>query len=132
MPANPYANYLTNAINTASKEELTLMLYEGALKFTNQAIEAVQNKQVEKANQLIVRVQDIIREFQLTLNQSYEISKNFAALYDYIFNRLIDANIKKDVEILMEVRDLLRDFRDTWKEAMKIARAETGASVPVH
>lgn len=119
---NPYAKYSNNAINTASREELTLMLYEGALKFANQAIMAIENKDISRANELIIRVEDIIREFQITLDDKYEISKNFRALYDYIYRLLIDANIKKDAVILGEARDLIREFRDMWKEAMKQAK----------
>ncbi len=121
---NPYAKFTNNAVFTASKEELTLMLYEGALKFTNQAITAIEAKDLTKANELIIRVEDIIREFQITLNHKYEVSKNFAALYEYIYRRLIDANIAKDIAILEEVRGLLRDFRDMWKEAMRLAKAQ--------
>lgn len=120
---NPYSKYANNAIFTASKAELTLMLYEGALKFSNQAIIAVEAKDYEKSNELIHRVEDIIREFQITLDKQYAVSKNFAALYDYMYRRLLDANISKDKEILIEVRDMLREFRDMWKEAMRAAKA---------
>lgn len=121
---NPYEKYTNNSIFTASPEELTLKLYEGALKFCNQAIVAVENKDYAKANELILKVQAIIREFQLKLDRSYEISDSFAALYAYIHERLIQANIAKDLEILNEVRDLLRDFRDMWKEAMVLAKQQ--------
>ncbi|MCL2461263.1 MAG: flagellar export chaperone FliS [Defluviitaleaceae bacterium] len=121
--ANPYANYASNAVFTASQEELTLMLYEGALKFTNQALAALEMKNFQKANELIIRVQDIIREFQLTLDRKYDISENLGAMYDYMHRRLIDANVAKDAAALMEVRDFLREFRDMWKEAMKIAKS---------
>ncbi|MCL2565460.1 MAG: flagellar export chaperone FliS [Defluviitaleaceae bacterium] len=121
---NPYEKYTNNSIFTASPEELTLKLYEGALKFCNQAITAVENNEYEKANELILKVQAIIREFQVTLNRSYEISEGFASLYAYMHERLITANIKKDLEILGEVRDLLRNFRDMWKEAMLLAKQQ--------
>ncbi len=121
---NPYDKYLENTISTASKEELTLMLYDGALKFCNQAIVALEGKDLAKASTLNMRVQNIIREFQLTLDMKYEISKNFSLLYDYIFRRLIDANITKDVTILQEVRGLLKELRDTWKEAMLLAKTQ--------
>ena len=122
---NPYDRYSNNSIFTASPEELTLKLYEGALKFCNQAIVAIEAKDYEKANELIIKVQKIIREFQLTLDRSYEISNNFAALYDYMYRSLIDANIHKDAVILAEVRELLRSFRDMWKEAMALAKQQT-------
>ncbi|MDR1688580.1 MAG: flagellar export chaperone FliS [Clostridiales bacterium] len=121
---NPYAKMTEDAVFTASKEELTLMLYEGALKFANQALVAIESKNYIKANELLLRVQDIIREFQLTLNDKYEISKNFRQLYDYIFRLLIDANIRKEKAPLEEARDYLREFRDMWKEAMRIAKQQ--------
>jgi len=119
---NPYAKIEDNAVFTASKEELTLMLYEGALKFINQAIDATERSDLPKANSLIIRVEDIIREFQITLDFKYEISNQLNSLYDYMHHRLIEANMKKDVEIMKEVRDMLREFRDTWKEAMSTAK----------
>lgn len=119
---NPYAKLLQDKIYTASKEELTLMLYDGALKFANQAIIAIENKDVPKAHESIVKVQNIIKEFQLTLDHKYEISSNFNLLYDYIFRLLVDANLHKDKKPLEEARDLIRDFRDMWKEAMKLSK----------
>jgi len=119
---NPYAKIEDNAVFTASKEELTLMLYEGALKFINQAIDATERSDLPKANSLIIRVEDIIREFQITLDFKYEISNQLNSLYDYMHHRLIEANMKKDVDIMKEVRDMLREFRDTWKEAMSTAK----------
>jgi flagellar protein FliS len=118
---------MENAIMSASKEEMTLMLYEGALKFCNHSIVAVERKEYERANELIIRVQDIVREFQVTLDHQFEISGYMNSLYDYIYRRLVEANFQKDVEILGEVRDLLRDFRDTWKEAMKLAKQQVPA-----
>ena len=122
MP-NPYNKYAQNTINTAPKEELTLMLYEGALKFANQAIMALESKNYEKTNEMIIRVEDIVREFQITLDRQYAISANFDALYDYMYRRLVQANISKDKDVLVEVRDMLREFRDMWKEAMTQAKA---------
>lgn len=119
---NPYARYKSNAINTATPEELTLMLYEGALKFANQAMAAFEKKDYMKANQLIQRVENIIREFQITLKPEYEISEQLNALYDYIYRCLVKANIKKSPELLDEAMGLIRNMRDTWKEAMKLAK----------
>lgn len=119
---NPYAKYKNNSVYTATPEELTLMLYDGALKFCNQAVVAIENKDYMKANELIHKVKNIIREFQITLKMEYEISEQLNMMYDYMFRRLTDANVKKDINILNEVMDLIRQMRDTWKEAMKLAR----------
>ena len=127
---NPYEKYRSNAVFTAPKEELTLMLYEGALKFCNQAMVALEQKDYMKTSDLICKVRDIISEFQVTLDMKYDISKQLNVLYDYINHRLIEANLKKDMEILEDVRQHLRSMRDTWKEAMKLAKqgAQPGAS----
>lgn len=120
---NPYAKIKENTINTATPEELTLMLYNGAVKFANQAVIAIEKKDYILANKSVQRTKDIIREFQFTLNMDYDISHELYAAYDYMHRRLTEANMKKDIEILNEILGYLRLFRDTWKEAMKIARA---------
>ena len=120
---NPYIKIEDDAVYTASKEELTLMLYDGALKFMNQAIGATENEDMQRANSLIIRVEDIIREFQITLDFKYEIANQLNSLYDYMHRRLIEANMKKDAGIMIEVRDMLREFRDMWKEAMSAANS---------
>ena len=121
--SNPYSKMHVDAIMTASKEDLTLMLYEGGIKFCNQALLALEKKEVQKAHELILRIQDIVREFQITLDHKYPISQEFNNLYDYMHRKLVEANLRKDGAILREVLDMFRFFRDTWKEAMKIARA---------
>ncbi|MCL2203447.1 MAG: flagellar export chaperone FliS [Defluviitaleaceae bacterium] len=120
---NPYAKMQNDAIMTASKEELTLMLYEGGIKFCNLALVAMEKKDVQKCNEHIQRVQDIVREFQITLNFAYPIAHELNNLYDYMHRRLVTANIRKDLTILKEVLGMFRSMRDTWKDAMKLARA---------
>ena len=125
---NPYDRYRSNAINTATREELTLMLYDGAVKFCNQAMVSIEAKDHAKTNELIRKVQNIVREFQITLDRRHEISNQLDILYDYVHHRLVEANLKKDIEILAEVRDHLRSLRDTWKEAMVLAKQSAGAA----
>lgn len=119
---NPYAKIKENAINTATPEELTLMLYDGALKFANRAAMAIEKKNYTDANTFIQKTKDIIRELQITLNMKYDISKQLYDAYEYIHYRLTQANIKKDLDILNDCIEHIRLFRDTWKEAMKVAR----------
>lgn len=116
---NGYAAYANNKIMTASPAELTLMLYDGAIKFCNIAIKAVEDGDVEKAHNNIVKVENIIQEFQATLNHKYKVAEDFDNVYTYLLDRLLVANIKKDKEILEEVLKHLRTMRDTWKEVMK-------------
>lgn len=125
---NPYDVYKNNSVFTASKEELTLMLYDGALRFCNKAEIYLEKKEYDKASEMLMKVQAIIQEFQLTLNRKYEISGQLATLYDYLYNRTMEANTKKDLEILAEVREHLRSLRDTWKQAMKQSRMSPATS----
>lgn len=118
-----YAAYANNKIMTASPAELTLMLYEGAIKFCNIAISAVEAKDINKAHHNIMKVERIIEEFQATLNHQYPVAKDFDEVYTYLMLRLKEANMKKDKEILEEVLKHLRTMRDTWKEVMRTAHA---------
>lgn len=119
---NPYATYKNQSINIATPEELTLKLYEGCIKFIGLAIIGIDSKNIEMSNTNIVKAQNIIRELDMTLNMDIEISTSLRLLYDYLYRRLIEANIKKDKEILQEVKGFIVEFRDTWKEAMALAR----------
>lgn len=119
---NAYAQYQNNKIMTASPAELTLMLYEGAIKFCNMAIMGIEQGNIEKAHNNIMKTQRIIEEFQITLNRSYEVAKDFDAVYNYLLECLREANAKKDKDILEEVLTHLRGMRDTWSEVMKRAQ----------
>lgn len=124
-----YAAYANNKITTATPAELTLMLYDGAVKFCNMAIVAVENKDIEKAHNSIMKVQRIIEEFQITLDHKYPVWEDFNNVYEYLLLRLRDANLKKDKEILEEVLGHLRTMRDTWKEVM--AKTKNGNDIQV-
>ncbi len=117
--ANGYSSYKNSKIMTASPAELTLMLYEGAIKFCNIAIVAIENKDYAKANTNIQKAERIIGEFQASLDFKYEVANDFNNVYSYLMERLIRANMKKDTEILEEVLKHLRTMRDTWKEVMQ-------------
>ena len=117
---NGLQEYQRNRILTASPAELTLMLYEGAIKFMNIAIMGIEEKNIEKAHNNIQRADRIIEEFQITLDRKYEVSKDFDEVYKYIRMRLLEANVKKDKEILEECLEHTRTMRDTWKEVMKL------------
>lgn len=116
---NPYAEYTTNKILTANPAEVTLMLYEGAIKFCNIAIMAIENGEIEKAHNNIRKAERIIEEFRNTLDRKYSVAEDFDRIYVYLLRRLFEANVKKDKDILEEVNMHLRSVRDTWKEVMK-------------
>ncbi len=119
---NPYQAYQSNAVTTASPGELTLMLYNGCLKFIKAGRMAMDNKEIEKRNENLLKAQNIINELRVTLNMEIEVSKNMMAMYDYILRRLIEANMKNDPTILDEVEELVVGLRDTWKQAIQLNR----------
>lgn len=121
MAMNAAAVYQNSKIMTATPQELTLMLYDGAIKFCNLAIMAIEKKEIPKAHSNIVKTENIIREFRSTLDVRYSTAKDFDVMYEYINRRLVEANMKKDKEILEEVLVYIKDMRDTWKELMKEA-----------
>ncbi len=125
---NPYQSYKQNSVNTASPGELTLMLYNGCLKFIGLAKNAIQNNDIATRNVNIQKAQKIINELMVTLNMDFPISKNFMSLYDFMNRQLIKANIVNDIKILEDVEFLLTEFRDTWKEAIQINRQKQYAT----
>ncbi|MFU0800391.1 MAG: flagellar export chaperone FliS [Xylanivirga thermophila] len=121
---NPYKEYQQQSVLTATPEELTLMLYNGCIKFTKQAIVAIQKQDMQCANTAILKAQDIVSELMGSLDMQYDISKDLMAIYDFIVTSLIDANIKKDENVLKEVLELMTELRDTWGQAIKITRKQ--------
>lgn len=124
---NAYAQYNNNKILTASPAELTLMLYEGAIKFCNIAEVAVENREVEKAHKNIIKMQHIIDYLRQTLDMKYPVAQDFERIYEYLSRRLREANMKKDIVILKEVNEHLHSVRDTWKEVMQMNRVKGNA-----
>lgn len=124
---NGYNNYAKERILNASPAQLTLVLYDGAIKFCNIAIAAIEKGDVMKAHNNIMKVEKIIGEFRATLDFKYPVAKDFDKVYQYIMDRLIEANIKKDKDILEEVLTHLRTMRETWDEVMKHGKQQTRA-----
>ncbi|RNB85228.1 flagellar export chaperone FliS [Brevibacillus panacihumi] len=124
MLQNAAQTYQSNQVTTATPADLTLMLYNGALKFIKQTKNAIEEKNVEKAHESSLKVQNILYELMSTLNKDYEISKEFLKLYEYMLQRTVEANMRKDITILNEVEELFVQFRDTWKEAMLLAKKQ--------
>lgn len=123
MNASTMSNtYKNQQIMTARPEDLTLMLYNGAIRFVNESIQAIETGDLSKANNANLRAQEIIREFIATLDMQYDIAKQLFLMYDYIEYRLIQANIKKDLTQLEEAKGLITELRDAWVEAMKQTR----------
>ncbi len=122
MAYNPMAAYGTSKVITATPAELTLMLYEGAIKFCNIAQMAMERGEIEKANTNIQKARNIIVELQSTLNFDYPVAKDFDVIYTFIFERMTAANVSKDPAIVDEILVQLRELRDIWKQVMRTAK----------
>lgn len=120
--ANAASLYQGSAINTATPAELTLMLYNGAIKFCNLAAIGIEEKNIEKANNNLIKAQNIIWELQGTLDFKYDIAKDFDLIYNRILRNLLLANVKKDMDSLNEALNDIRDIRDVWTQVMKVAK----------
>ena len=117
--ANTYKN---QQIMTASPEELTLLLYNGALRFVSESITSMEQGNIQQSHNANLRAQDIVREFMYTLDMKYDISKTWLPLYEYIIHCLIQGNIKKDKEQLLQAKSVLSELREAWVGAMKQSR----------
>ena len=124
MLQNAAQTYQSNQVTTATPADLTLMLYNGAIKFIKQVKSGIEEENIAKAHEASLKVQNILYELMSTLNNDYPISKEFAKLYEYMLQRTIEANVKKDIDILNEVEDLFVQFRDTWKAAMQMVKKQ--------
>lgn len=122
MAINPAAAYGANKVNTATPAELTLMLYDGAIKFWNIAMVAAEKQDYEKSNENIKKARRIIVELKTTLDHKYAVAKDFDTIYDYIFDLMIAANMTKSSEDMDKVLVELRQIRDSWKQVMKLAK----------
>ena len=115
-----YQQYNNSKVLTASPAELTLMLYEGSIKFCNIAIVAIEKNDMQKAHTNIMKAEKIIDHLRMTLDMKYPVAQDFDRIYEYLDRRLVEANMHKDIAILEEILMHLRSVRDTWKEVMRI------------
>lgn len=130
MSTNPYANtYMNQEVQTASQEQLLIMLYDGAIRFLNAAKQGLADDNMEKAHNNVIKTQRILMEFMTTLDMETggEMAKNLFQLYEYLHYRLVQANLKKDLAMMDEVLDHLKELKMTWEEAIRIAKQEASA-----
>lgn len=122
--SNAYNTYKNNSVNYASKEQLLLMLVEGAVKFAKIARQAIADKDITKAHENIVKTENIYYELMATLDvtKGGEWAQKLMNVYEFIVRRLTEANLKKDIKIMDEVIPLIEDIRDTWTEAYKVSK----------
>ena len=119
MQQNAYAQYKNNKVMSASGPELTLMLYDGAIKFLNIADFAIEKNDINKAHQNIIKTERIIEYLRNTLDMKYPVAQDFENMYSYIYRRLIEANLTKDREIITEINGHMHAIRGNWVEVMK-------------
>jgi flagellar secretion chaperone FliS len=121
---NAYNIYKNNSVNYASKEQLLLMLVEGAVKFAKIGRQAIVDKDVMKAHENIIKSQNIYYELMATLdvNTGGDWAKSLMSIYEFIVNRLVQANMKKDAEIMNEIIPLMEEVSGTWNEAYKLSK----------
>lgn len=129
MSAYAYNQYKNTAVETASPGKLLLMLYDAAIRNLDKAQQAILEKDIPTSHKNLVKTQDIIKEFMCTLNMDYEISKNLFSLYEYMLQQLVQANVKKDPELVAEVRGYLTDLRETWQTALRGSTATMPAAM---
>ena len=120
--------YKRQQVMTATPEALTLMLYDGCLRFMKEGRDALEQRSFEQANTALQKAQNIISEFRITLKMEYEISQQLLPLYNYVYDRLVEANLKSDISKVEEAKGIITELRDAWAQAMKEARKEKGAS----
>jgi flagellar secretion chaperone FliS len=124
-----HAAYQANSIAASKPEEITMMLYNGLVRFITNAKKAIDENNIEETHKNLVRAQDILAEFQASLDMNIEISKNLFLLYDYMYYRLVEANMKKDSNIVAEVLSMASQLRDTWDQIIKKMKEEVQAPI---
>lgn len=112
-----HQTYATNAVSTQSQGQLIVLLYDGAIKFIERAEAGIATHQVQEAHTNIIKTQKILNELMVTLKvDTGEVAQQLLTLYQYMYQQLVQANIKKDVKLLAEVKELLIGLREAWKK----------------
>lgn len=124
MNLSAQQTYRNTQVNTVLPGDLTLMLYNGCIRFVKQARAAIESNQYEEKNNNIKKAKNIIDELIITLNMEYPISEQMRQLYHYMNDLLIEANIRNDVEKLDTCLEFVTEMRDTWDEAMKSLKSK--------
>lgn len=119
MMQNPYQKYMNQVVTTMTPAQLLIALYDKAITELNKAILYIEDKNITKAHNSIVRVSEIVDALDASLKEKYEISDNLAALYEFFREQLVQANIKKDPEILKSLIPFFQDLHDSFEEASK-------------
>jgi flagellar protein FliS len=122
---NAHQSYRQTQTQTAAPGELVVMLYRGATRFLASAIEALDARDMQTANNHLLRAQAIISELleTLDLKRGGDIAQNLSNIYQYMNARLVDANLRKDAEPAREIEGLLRELLPSWEQVARQAKA---------
>ncbi len=125
--------YQKSSIETASREQILIMLYDGAIQFLNKARVAMQNKEIEATNDNLIKAQNIIQEFINSMDREVapQLAENLISLYEYFIRRLVQANMKRQIEPIDEVLKYLKSLKATWEQAIILAQKEAQESASV-
>lgn len=118
--------YQKSSIETASREQILIMLYDGAIQFLNKAKVSMQNQQIEQTHNNLMGAQNIIQEFINSMDREVapQLAENLISLYEYFIRRLVYANVKKQIEPIDEVLKYLKSLKATWEKAIELAQKE--------
>ena len=125
-----YSNYQNAykkaSVNTLDQNKLIIMLYDGAIKNANFAVEYMKSGEIEKVHDSLIKTKNIVTELLATLNMEHggEIAKNLKSLYSYMFSLLIEANMEKKSEPVLNVIDLLKELRGAWVQIREKKKPE--------
>jgi len=127
---NGHERYLETAVETASPARLIVMLYDGAIRFINEAAYAMQQRDYETQNTKLQRAQKIVAELisSLDFDKGGEIAENLFRLYTYMYNQLVEANINDSRDRLEHVVHLLSELREAWDTIA--TESETQVALP--
>ncbi len=123
--------YQKTSIESASREQILIMLYDAAIQFLNKAVTAMRQKDIETANNNIISAENIIQEFINSLDREVapQLADNLTSLYDYFLRRLVFANVKQKIEPINEVLGYLKSLKLTWEKAIALSKKEQSDSL---
>ena len=118
--------YQKSSIETASREQILIMLYDGAIQFLNKAKIAMENKEHEAIHNNLIGAQNIIQEFINSMDREVapQLAENLISLYEYFLRRLVQANMKRQIEPIDEVLKYLKSLKATWEQAIILSQKE--------
>ncbi|MBF0349818.1 MAG: flagellar export chaperone FliS [SAR324 cluster bacterium] len=114
-PSTYQAYYKTN-VQTSDQLNLIIMLYDGLIRFLKKAEVKIENREYEESHNYLTRSKNIVQELLSTLkmDQGGDIAKNLQELYLYCFRRIVEANLKKDPQMVEEVIRIVDNLRQGW------------------